>query len=317
MLCIDDILRAADMLAPYIFRTPTLESGWLSAKSNGRVWVKWEQLQLTGSFKLRGALYCMMLAQQQGVREVLAVSAGNHGLGVAVAARMLGMRATVIVPHTAAVNKMKAIKEAGAELLLLGRDYDEAEIAARPLAAERGSAFISPYNDLNLIAGQGTVALELFEECKPELIFVPVGGGGLLAGCAIVAAALSPETEIWGVQPQNSTAMYSSLQAGSLITVSEQPTLADGLAGNIEPGSVTFPLIKKLVKGIRLVSEEEIETAIVSVVKEDKFIIEGSGAVAVASLLNYRLEGRSAALVVSGRNIDAKRLYQILQKYPL
>lgn len=317
MLKIDDILRAAEALAPYILRTPTLESEWLSKRAGGRVWVKWEQLQLTGSFKLRGALYCMLLARQRGVREVLAVSAGNHGLGVATAARMLGMQATVIVPRSAVANKIKAIQEAGAELLLLGSDYDEAEAAARPLATERGMSFISPYNNLDLIAGQGTVALELFEHCSPEIMFVPVGGGGLLAGCALVAQAISPETEVWGVQPQNSTAMHSSLQVGKLVTVREQPTLADGLAGNIEVDSVTFPLIKRLVKGVRLVSEEEIETAIVSVVKEDKFILEGSGAVAIASLLNRELEGRSAALIASGRNIDASRLYQILQKHSL
>ncbi len=317
MLTIDDILSAAEALIPYILHTPTLESRWLSKLAGGRVWVKWEQLQLTGSFKLRGALYCMLLARQRGLKEVLAVSAGNHGLGVATAARMLGMRATVIVPRSAVANKIKAIQEAGAELLLLGSNYDEAEAAARTIAAERGLLFISPYNNLELIAGQGTVALELLKHCSPELMFVPVGGGGLLAGCALVAQALSPETEVWGVQPQNSTAMYSSLQAGKLVTVSEQPTLADGLAGNIEMDSVTFPLINRLVKGIRLVSEEEIETAIVSVVKEDKFIIEGSGAVAIASLLNRKLDGNSAALIVSGRNIDASRLYQILQKHLL
>lgn len=317
MTLIEDIQRASKMLAPYILKTPTLESGWLSTRSGGRVWVKWEQLQLTGSFKLRGALYCMMLAHQRGIREVLAVSAGNHGLGVATAARILGMQATVIVPRTAAANKIKAIKEAGAELLLLGKDYDEAEAAAKALAVERGLAFISPYNDYDLIAGQGTVALELFEECRPALLLVPVGGGGLLAGCAVVAAAVSPETEVWGVQPENSTAMYSSLQAGRLVTVSERPTLADGLAGNIESGSVTFPLIQKLVKGVRLVSETEIETAIVNVIKEDRFIVEGSGAVAIASLLNSELKGRSAALIASGRNIDVTKLCALLQKHPL
>ncbi|HEX2574390.1 MAG TPA: pyridoxal-phosphate dependent enzyme [Polyangia bacterium] len=325
---LEEIRQAAARLAPHLLPTPCLESDWLSERAGRPVYVKWESLQRTGSFKLRGALNKLLLLQARGVTRVLAISAGNHGLGVAYAARRLGLHATVVVPEGAAQNKVAAIVRQGAALVVRGHNYDEAELAARALAEERGEAFVSPYNDLELIAGQATVALELLEQVRCDALLVPTGGGGLLSGALLVAQAIAPETQVYGAQPAHAPALHTALHAGRRVVVQEEPTLADGLAGNLEEGSVTLPIILSgQTRDIFLVRERAIERAIRGFAQHDHQIVEGSGAVGAAALLEQDDERRRrqdqpyepplpgqgpVGLLVTGRNIDLGPLARIL-----
>ena len=209
---LDDVRAAAARLRPHLLPTPALESDWLSEAYGAPVTVLWESLQRTGSFKLRGALNKLLLLAERGASRDLAVSAGNHGLGVAWAARLLGFEATVVVPAGAAANKVAAIRRLGAAIEVLGRSYDEAEAAARALAASRpGVEFVSPYNDLDVVAGQATATLDLLAAARCDVLLVPAGGGGLLAGAVLAAQAARPVPAVYGVQPENAPALHEAL----------------------------------------------------------------------------------------------------------
>lgn len=311
---LSEIREAAVRIAPHIISTPFLQSAWLSDLAQAEVFVKWESLQLTGSFKLRGALNKMMLLKQRGSRDVLAASAGNHGLGTAHAARLLDMRASIVVPANAARTKVDAIRHCGAELIACGESYDEAESAGRAMAEERKVEFVSPYNDLELIVGQATAALEILEHYSIDILLVPVGGGGLLAGAALAARALGSSVSIIGVQAANSPAMYSSFRAGRLVEVKESPTCADGLSGNIEREAITFPIIRDYVSDIVLVEESNIERAVVEFLMQDHMVVEGSGAVCAAAFLEGKISApnKKIGMIVTGRNIDLSRIEAIL-----
>jgi threonine dehydratase len=310
-----EILRARQMLRGLIWPTPLLRSPWLSEHCAAEVYLKLENLQITGSFKVRGALYKLKrLGPAVREREILTVSAGNHGRAVAYGAELFHARATIIVPRTAAPTKIEAIARHRVSLLLVGEDYDEAEQQAREMAARSGALFISPYNDPDIICGQGTIALEMLE-ALPQLdaLLVPTGGGGLLAGVALAARALNPRIAIFGVQSENSPAMYESFRAGHLVTVQERETLADGLAGNIEPDSITFPIIRHYVDDIVLVSERAIREAIVLLLKHEHHVVEGAGAVGVAALLESPRDfGRKIGVILTGSNIDLECLTHLL-----
>jgi threonine dehydratase len=328
-LSINKITNTHNLILPHILPTPFLENPWLSdiinkqnplSTTKKQVWVKWENLQLTGSFKLRGALNKMLRLKEENISQVLAVSAGNHGLGVAYAAKKLEMKAIIVVPQTAAKTKVRAISDLGANLIIKGESYDEAEIFARKLATERELEFVSPYNDEEVIFGQGTIALEMLKLKPLDLIIAPVGGGGLLSGLAITANHFDPNNpvDVIGVQPANSTAMQSSFRAGEIVAVEESPTCADGLAGNLEENTCTFPLVKKYVKDIYTATEEEIENTIFNFLNYDHMVVEGSGAVAAAGLLSSTInlnKYQNIGVVVTGRNIDVSRLNKILEKY--
>ena len=245
------------------------------------------------------------LTEDQRARGVLTVSAGNHGLAVAHCCEALGIHATIVVPESASRAKVEAIRRFPVTLIERGADYDAAERAAREMECESGSTFVSPYNDRDVIAGQGTIALELLED-KPDLaaIVVPIGGGGLIAGVAIAAKSINPQIKVYGVEPFVSATMTAALEAGRILEIREEPTIADGCAGNIEPGSVTFPIIQQFVDDVFLVSEESIQKTIVSVAREEHLIIEGSAALSIAALDDSRLLSTSVGLLVSGRNIS-------------
>lgn len=280
------------------------------------IYLKLENLQLTGSFKLRGALNKLkLLASAPAPPRLLAVSAGNHGRAIAYGAKLLGLVATVVVPRSAPPIKIEAIRQTGVECRVVGENYDEAERVARQWAADERMTFVSPYNDRDVIAGQGTVALEVVEQV-PDLdaILVPVGGGGLLAGVALMAKALNPRVKVVGVQPEHTPAMYESFRLGHLLRVQERPTLADGLAGNIEEGSVTFPLVRQYVDEMMLVSEESLSQAIIQLLAREQVIVEGAGAVTVAALLSQPLAFRATtiATILTGRNIDVSVLRSLI-----
>ncbi|HXF05583.1 MAG TPA: threonine/serine dehydratase [Blastocatellia bacterium] len=298
-----------------MWETPLVRSYALSEASRADVYLKLENVQFTGSFKLRGAINALsLLARSSPGRNVLTVSAGNHGRAVALAAEIFDLAATIIVPRSAPRTKIEAIARHRVRLILRGENYDEAERHARELAATSDAVFISPYNDREVICGQGTVALEMLEAVPSlDIILVPVGGGGLLAGVALAAKSLNPKIAVYGVQSENSPAMYESLRAGRIVQIVEKESLADGLAGNIEPGSMTFPLVERYADGVILVSEHAIADAIRFLLEHEHLVVEGAGAVAVAALLSRAFErpGARIGVILSGSNIDLEQLLRV------
>lgn len=311
---IDDIRRARKRIGSIARRTPLEHSRWLSVEHRRDVFLKLECFQVTGSFKIRGAMSKLSaLTKDELSRGVLTVSAGNHGLAVAHCSEALGLDATIVVPESASRAKVEAIKRYRVTLIERGASYDDAERAAREMERESGATFVSPYNDHEVIAGQGTIGLEILEDCPGiEVVVVPVGGGGLLAGAAIAVKTINPRVKVYGAEPLTSPTMTAALEAGRLVEIEEQATIADGCAGNIEPGSMTFPIIQRLVDGIIPVSEDAIRTAIARIAREDHLMIEGSAAVGVAALNDAVLGGKSVAAIVSGRNISLDLFAEVI-----
>lgn len=311
-----DILAARRRIAGIAQPTPLEYSRPLAAHCQADVYLKLECAQVTGSFKLRGAANALLAAPDRG--PAIACSAGNHALGMAHAAAVAGVDVTLVVPETASPAKIAALRRYPVNLILHGTGYDAAEIEARRLAQERNMRFISPYNHPNVIAGQGTLGLEILEQLSDaELLIVGVGGGGLIGGVGLWAKAMNPNIRIVGVQAENSTAMLASLQAGEIVSAPDLPTLADGLAGNIEPGSITFPLVQRVVDLMIAVSETQIATAMRWALDEHHLVIEGSAAVTVAALLNGLVAGISGRRVVAllcGRNVATEVVLSLMMR---
>jgi threonine dehydratase len=300
---VDDVVAARDVVARHLDRTPIVRSRALGSD----VVLKLETLQPTGSFKVRGGLVALAHVHD---RPIVTASAGNHGLGVAYAATEFGADATIVIPTNASAPKRAALEAFAVHLVSVGTSYDEAEAHALRLGAE-GAHFVSPYNDPDTIAGQGTIALELFDQ-MPDVrsIVVPIGGGGLISGIAL-ASTLRPDVRVVGVQAAASPALLAALDGQTSIDV--KPTLADGLAGNLEHGTVTIDLARRLVADIVTVSEEEIAVAIAFLCREHGLVVEGSGAVAVAAVLHGLVPAEGpTAIVVSGRNIAHDALVRVL-----
>lgn len=308
-----DILAAARRIAPLVRRTPLRRSEALSRLAGGDVFLKLENEQVTGSFKARGAfntLATMPLGER--ARGVVASSAGNHGLGVAIAAKHFGVKATIFVPSTAPDVKRRGIESLGATVNAQAPDYDAAMELALAHAREHGATFIHPCLGDPLIAGQGTVALEIIEEL-PSLgtIIVPVGGAGLLAGTGALLRRLAPDVRIYGAQSVHTAAMAKSLAAGRVVPIPSEPTLADGLAGGID--DFALDVGKHALDEIVMLEEDEIADAIRFLHSEESIVAEGSGAVGIAALRTgkLRIENFPVAIVVSGGNIDASRLTEL------
>jgi len=311
VLSLEDVRSAADRIRPYVTRTPLERSTALSALTGQDVWLKLECFQRTGSFKLRGALNAVQsLPEVQRQHGVVTASAGNHGLGVARAAALLGSQATVVVPETASQAKIDALRDhPGTELLLRGANYDEAEAAGRALAGERNVPFISAYNDPHVVAGGGTIALEILEELPDaQTLIVPAGGGGLIGGIGLAAHG---NATVIGVQSEASPALHAAKRAGRLVQVDIHDSLADGLAGNVEHGSITFDLVERYVEAIVLVTEPAIATAMRFALEHEHVLIEGSAAVGIAALQTQACEARGpTVLVLTGRNVAPSVLRQ-------
>jgi threonine dehydratase len=280
------------------------------------VFLKLETLQPAFSFKIRGAFNAVLrLVEEAGeAPPLVTASAGNHGRALAHAARAAGLRLTVYAPATAPRIKLDAIREAGAELRTCG-DYDEAEARAKEHAASGQGLFISPYSHPDVIAGAGTIGLEILEELPDvDTIVVPVGGGGLIGGIAIAAAAIAARVSIVGVAAEASPAFTRSLAAGRIVEVDVQPTLADGLAGNLDPDTVTFEIVRRLVSRIVTVEERRLEEAVAGIAREERLIAEAAGAAASAAVLAGLIEtaGRRTAVILSGGNIDLEKLKPLI-----
>ena len=308
--------EAAARIQPYIRRTPIEQSEPLSEITGRELSLKLENLQLTGAFKIRGALSRLLaMPAEQRAGGVVTASAGNHGLGVALAARLLGISATVVVPTTVPLAKLTAIQRQGAEAVLEGPTYDDAHAAAEALARERQVPYVHAFDDADVIAGQGTVALELLVD-GPDLdaILVPVGGGGLISGIAVTAKALRPGIRVIGVQATGSPALAESFREGRLMTAASS-TIADGIAVK-RPGALAFKVINRLVDDVVTVSDEAIAEAIVLLLERHKLLAEGAGATALAAVLQGAIPARlrRVGVIISGGNIDPNLLGKVLQQ---
>lgn len=308
---IADVLAAAHRLRGVARRTPLERSDGLSGEAE--VFLKLEGLQRTGSFKVRGAFNRVAtLTPDERARGLVTASAGNHGQGVALAARALGAHARVFVPAGAPETKRRRIARFGAELVRIEGGYDDAHAAAEADAARTGATFVHAYSDPMTVAGQGTVALEVFEELPGvRTLVVPVGGGGLVNGCGIVARALSPETRVIGVQTHETAAMHASLAAGELCCPPQGQTLCEGLSGETDARSLE--LARRVVDEVVLVSEDAVRRAMRWLFVEEGVVAEGSAAVGVAALLEGAVRAAGpTAVILSGSNVDAARLAGVL-----
>ena len=316
MLSPQDIIEAGSRIRPLVRETPIDYSLNLSRLGDANVYLKLEHLQHTGSFKLRGATNKILsLSSEQLRRGVIAASTGNHGMGVCYAARHLGTTATIFLPQNIPEQKFAKIKNLGGTIVNSNDDCLDAERKARSAANESGQVFISPYNDLEVIAGQGTIGIELSRQLdRIDMVFVAVGGGGLISGVATFLKSVNPLTRIIGCWPANSRVLYECLRAGRIIDFPEEPTLSESTTGGVEEESVTFPLCQQLLDEHALVCESEIREAMRLVFNKEHRIIEGSAAVAVAAYMKMRdrCAGKNVVIILCGRNIASEKLIGIL-----
>lgn len=316
---IEMIRAAAHRIDGVLVKTPLLESERLNRSLGGRLLLKAEGLQITGSFKARGAWNCMTELAQQGVPGVVAFSAGNHGQAVAWAASRLGMSACVVMPEDAPAVKVERTRAWGAEVVLYDRYRESREAIGAAISAERGAALVKPFDDAAIIAGGGTVALEVLEQAQavgatPDAILVPCSGGGLLAGCAIAWRHLVPSAEVWGVEPDEFDDTLRSLQSGRRESnLPHLRSICDALLG-IQPGELTFAINRELLTGILTVSDEAVLRAMRVSIEELRVVTEPGGAVSLAALLERRIDvsGRTVVAVLSGANIDTSLLVESL-----
>lgn len=310
-------VEAAGRIRPYVRATPLDHSLYFSQLTGADVHLKLENLQYTGSFKLRGAMNKLLtLAPEQCLRGVVAASSGNHGAAVAYGCRALGVKGTVFVPEHASPTKLEAMRRYGIEVRQHGDDSLLSELEARRYAGEHGLAYLSPYNDLDVVAGQGTIGVEIVEQLPGvEVVFVSVGGGGLIGGNASVLKAHNPAIHVVGCLPENSPVMAVSVERGAIVDMPSLPTLSDGTAGGIEEGAVTFALCQALVDEYVLVSETEIAAAMREIMEGQHLLVEGAAGVAVAALRKTqdRWQSKQVAVVLCGGNISLATLRSALE----
>ncbi|MCW2856790.1 MAG: L-threonine ammonia-lyase [Marmoricola sp.] len=312
---LDDVRAAAVLLRDVAITTPMEESRWLSAVVGGPVLLKCENLQRTGSFKIRGAYVRMAnLSAEERARGVVAASAGNHAQGVALAARMLGIKATVFMPEGAPIPKLNATRGYGAEVIFHGAILDEALVRAIEYAEETGAVLIHPFDHPDIVAGQATCGLEILEQApQAATVLVPTGGGGLIAGVALAIKALRPDVRIVGVQAEGAAAYPGSLTAGEPVALASMRTMADGIAV-ARPGVVPFAAIEQYVDEVVTVTEESISRALVLLLERAKVVVEPAGAVAVAAILDRPdAYATPAVAVLSGGNVDLLLLAKLIR----
>lgn len=314
---IKKIKRAAQDIQPFVLRTPLLYSSWLSAITGGKVYLKMESEQITGSFKARGAANKILEVKSSSPNyKVITASTGNHGLGVAHACSQIGIHGKVVLPTNVVTTKKEALERSGIEVELMGGDCFESEMYALKQAQNQPLVYISPYNDEAVIAGQGTVGLEIMEQLgrQPDNIFVTIGGGGLIAGVAQACKGIHPNVQIIGCQPEASPEMTLSVQSGHYTTVPAIPTLSDASAGAFEEDSITYPMCRTLIDDFILTSEVEIADGIREVFEKERKVIEGAAAVAVGAMLKNpkKWENQTNVIVICGGNISRDKLVQVL-----
>jgi threonine dehydratase len=316
LITLQNIQDARKAVAPFIKQTPLVQSQFLTAYCGCPLFLKLENLQITGSFKPRGVFNKLLhLKPEEKDRGITTASAGNHGQAVAFAAQKLNHNARVVVPRNTPKVKIEGIRKYGADLVLFGETYDEAERKAKELAHKEDCAYISPYNDEYIIAGHGTIGLEIIEALPSvEAVMVPLGGGGLISGISIAVKSIKPSVQVIGVQSKSSPVMYESLKAGEIVQLQRaaEKSVAEGLSGNVGP--LTFEIVQKYVDKVMLVEEETLRHAVFLLWNYDKQVVEGSGAAAVAPVIENKplFKGKRVVSVVSGGNIDSDLFESIL-----
>ena len=315
MLTLDKIYHAAFVLKKVARKTDLIRATKLSKQCE--LYLKTENLQETGSFKLRGAYYKIsQLTEEEKSRGIIACSAGNHAQGVAMAATQSGIQSLICMPDGAPISKVEATKQLGAEVRLVKGAYDDAYATALQLQEDTGATFIHPFDDDEVIAGQGTIGLEILDELEnPDAVVVPIGGGGLISGVAYAIKHLNPNVKIYGVQAAGAASMVKSQKEGPPNTLDQAETVADGIAVK-HPGDITYQLVEQYVDEIVTVSEDEIAAAILALIEKQKVIAEGAGAVSVAAVLFHKLpvEGKKVVCIVSGGNIDVNILSRVITR---
>ena len=314
-LDLEKVYNAAEVLSKIARKTDLYKSSFLSKKNN--IYLKAENLQLTGSFKLRGAYYKISkLSDNDKSKGVIACSAGNHAQGVALAAKEKNIKATIFMPATAPISKVEATRSYGSDIKLIDGVYDDAYNAAVEFQKETNGIFIHPFNDIDVIAGQGTIALEILEQLNDvDAIVVPIGGGGLIAGVAATIKQIKPDCKVYGVLAAGAGSMYESFKQDRRIELNNVSTFADGTAVKL-PGEITYDYCKKYVDDVVLVSEDEIATAVLTLMEKEKMVSEGAGALSVAAVLfdKIPLENKNIVCLVSGGNIDVNILSRVINR---
>jgi threonine dehydratase len=314
-ISIEDVYRAQEKLQCVIKKTELIESPFFSKESGNRVFIKPENLQVTGAFKIRGAFNKLStLTDVEKSRGVISASAGNHAQGIGYASQILGVKATLVMPAVTPIIKVEATKSYGVDVVLYGDNYDDAYKKARELEAEHNYVFVHPFDDLDVIMGQGTLALEIIQELEEvDEILIPIGGGGLISGIAFAIKMLKPDIRIIGVEPEGACCIKESLAQDKVIELVKVDTMADGTAVK-KPGHLTFEFIREFVDEVVTVSEFEILEAILLLMEKHKLIVEGAGALSLAGVKKIQSKGKKVVCLVSGGNIDISTISAIINR---
>ncbi|EPC8411183.1 MULTISPECIES: bifunctional threonine ammonia-lyase/L-serine ammonia-lyase TdcB [Bacillus cereus group] len=320
LLDITDIKKAKEILDVNARKTPLVKSFYLTSKTGGEIYLKLENMQLTGSFKFRGAFNKIsQLTNEEKERGVIACSAGNHAQGVALSSHLLGIKSKIVMPTSAPQAKVDATRGYGSEVILYGDTFDDAKAKCEEIIKETGETYLHPYDDVEVMAGQGTIGLDILDDMwDVDTVIVPIGGGGIISGIAVALKSFNPSINIIGVQADNVHGMKASYDAGRILEHYEAPTIADGCAVKI-PGNLTFEIVKDLVDHIVTVSEEELEVAMKDLMQRGKAVVEGAGALATAALLAGKVDkyvqGKKVVAVISGGNVDLKRISSVCEHF--
>ncbi|MBQ7515033.1 MAG: threonine ammonia-lyase [Schwartzia sp.] len=312
---IADIFRAAQQLDGVAVKTKLIESPYFSVLSDNTVYLKPENLQTTGSFKLRGAYnQISQLSAAEKAKGVITASAGNHAQGVAFSAQKLGVKAVICMPATTPILKVEATRAYGAEVVLHGDTFDDAYAKSMELLKEKGYVYIHPFNDVQVLLGQGTTAKEIIDDCKDiDAILVPIGGGGFASGVALATKLVNPHVKVIGVEPAGAACMDAAFKAGKVVTLPGVDTVADGCAVKTA-GDLTYAFCQKYLDEIVTVSEMEIMSALLSLIEKHKLIAEGAGVLSLAALSHLKFKGKKVAAIISGGNIDISTISALIDK---
>ena len=315
MLTLEKFEEASEVVKRVTLETKLVYSDYLSRQTGNRVFLKPENMQFTGAYKLRGAYYAMStLSDEERAKGVITASAGNHAQGVAYAAKSYGCKATIVMPTTTPLMKVNRTKSYGAEVVLYGDVYDEACEKAYELAAEHGYTFIHPFDDLRVATGQGTIAMEIFKELPlVDYILVPIGGGGLATGVSTLAKMLNPKIKVIGVEPAGANCLQESIKQGEVVTLPKVSTIADGTAVKT-PGAKLFPYLKENLDGIIAVEDQELIVAFLDMVENHKMVVENSGLLTVAALKQLNVKDKRVVSILSGGNMDVITMSSVVQQ---
>ena len=319
-LNIVDIKNAKQVLDRNARKTPLVKSFYLTSKTGGEIYLKLENMQLTGSFKFRGAFNKISnLTEEEKARGVIACSAGNHAQGVALSSHLLGIKSKIVMPTSAPKAKVEATRGYGSEVILYGDTFDDAKAKCEEIIKETGETYLHPYDDVEVMAGQGTIGLDILDDMwDVDTVIVPIGGGGIIAGIAVALKSFNPSINVIGVQADNVHGMKASYDKGEITEHFEAPTIADGCAVKI-PGTLTFEIVKELVDDVVTVSEDELEVAMKDLLQRGKAVVEGAGALATAALLAGKVDsyikGKKVAAIISGGNVDLTRISSVCEHF--